>query len=41
MEPEFWVNLQAEYDIRQAKRLLLKTIAPRIRVLKSKEFCLA
>lgn len=41
MPPEFWMNLQAEYDIRQAKRLLLKAIAPRIRVLKTKDFCVA
>ena len=35
MEPEFWMNLQAEFDIRQAKRLLLKEIAPRVRVFQS------
>ena len=32
MEPRFWVNLQAEYDIRTATRNLQKKIAPRIRV---------
>ncbi len=32
MEPRFWVNLQAEYDIRIASRTLQKRIAPRIRV---------
>lgn len=32
MEPRFWVNLQAEYDIRTATRNLHKKIAPRIRV---------
>ena len=32
MEPRFWVNLQAEYDIRMASRTLQKKIAPRIRV---------
>lgn len=41
MEPEFWIRLQAEYDIRQAKRVLLKVIAPRIRVLKTKDLCVA
>lgn len=32
MDPEFWINLQTEYDIRQAKRVLLKALTPRIRV---------
>lgn len=32
MEPRFWLNLQAEYDIRIATRTLQATIAPRIRV---------
>ena len=32
MEERFWVNLQAEYDIRIARRTLLAKIAPRIRV---------
>ncbi len=32
MEPRFWINLQAEYDIRMASRTLQKRIAPRIRV---------
>jgi addiction module HigA family antidote len=35
MEPEFWINLQAEYDIRLAKRVLLKALAPRIRVFQT------
>ena len=34
MEPRFWLNLQAEYDMRMATRKLQKKIAPRIRVLK-------
>ena len=34
MEPRFWLNLQAEYDMRMATRNLQKKIAPRIRVLK-------
>lgn len=34
MEPRFWLNLQAEYDMRMAKRELTAKIAPRIRVLK-------
>jgi len=34
MDTEFWINLQTEYDIRQAKHVLLKALAPRIRVLK-------
>lgn len=32
MEPRFWLNLQTEYDMRQAARTLTDTIAPRIRV---------
>jgi addiction module HigA family antidote len=32
MEPRFWLNLQAEYDMRLATRALKATIAPRIRV---------
>lgn len=32
MEPRFWLNLQTEYDMRQASRTLTDTIAPRIRV---------
>ena len=33
MDPRFWLNLQAEYDMRMATRELLPMIAPRIRVL--------
>lgn len=33
MEPRFWLNLQAEYDMRVAVRTLQDQIAPRIRVL--------
>lgn len=32
MEPRFWLNLQAEYDMRVATRNLQDKIAPRIRV---------
>jgi addiction module HigA family antidote len=32
MEPRFWINLQAEYDIRTATREFQAVIAPRIRV---------
>ena len=32
MEPRFWINLQAEYDIRVAERALRDKLAPRIRV---------
>ena len=32
MEPRFWLNLQAEYDMRIANRELREKIAPRIRV---------
>ncbi len=32
MEPRFWMNLQAEYDMRVASRELKDKIAPRIRV---------
>lgn len=31
MEPRFWLNLQAEYDMRVATRELKDKIAPRIR----------
>jgi antitoxin HigA-1 len=31
MEPRFWLNLQAEYDMRVATRELSGKIAPRIR----------
>ena len=31
MEPRFWLNLQAEYDMRVATRELSEKIAPRIR----------
>lgn len=34
MEPKFWLNLQADYDIRVARRTLQKEIEPRIRVCK-------
>lgn len=34
MEPKFWLNLQADYDIRVARRTLQKEIEPRIRVYK-------
>lgn len=33
MEPRFWINLQAEYDIRIATREFLEKVSPRIRVL--------
>jgi len=32
MEPRFWMNLQAEYDIRTVTRNQSDRIAPRIRV---------
>lgn len=32
MEPRFWLNLQAEYDMRMATRTLRARIEPRIRV---------
>ena len=32
MEPRFWLNLQAEYDIRIANRDLRAKLSPRIRV---------
>ena len=32
MDPKFWLNLQMEYDMRVAKRILQKEIEPRIRV---------
>lgn len=31
MEPRFWINLQAEYDMRIAMRELRDKVAPRIR----------
>lgn len=34
MEPRFWLNLQAEYDMRTATRNLQSKIAPRIRVFR-------
>lgn len=34
MNPRFWLNLQAEYDMRVAVRDLPETIAPRIRVFR-------
>ncbi len=33
MEPRFWLNLQSEYDMRLAERMLRAKIAPRIRAL--------
>ncbi len=33
MEPRFWLNLQAEYDMRVATRTLKDKLVPRIRVL--------
>lgn len=33
MDGRFWINLQAEYDMRIASRQTLKRIAPRIRPL--------
>lgn len=33
MEPRFWINLQAEYDMRVAIRELRDRLAPRIRTL--------
>ncbi|WP_126444271.1 HigA family addiction module antitoxin [Sulfuricystis multivorans] len=33
MDPRFWINLQAEYDMRIAMRELHDQIAPRIRTL--------
>lgn len=35
MEPRFWLNLQAEFDMRVAARNLKDKIAPRIRVFQS------
>ena len=32
MDPRFWINLQAEYDLRIATRELKAAIEPRIRV---------
>ena len=34
MDPRFWLNLQSEFDMRMAKRMLQKDIKPRIRVFK-------
>ena len=34
MDPRFWLNLQSEFDMRMAKRILQKDIKPRIRVFK-------
>ena len=34
MEPRFWLNLQAEYDIRVADRELRARLSPRIRVFR-------
>jgi hypothetical protein len=34
MDPRFWMNLQSEYDMRIAKRMLQREIEPRIRVFK-------
>ncbi len=34
MEPRFWLNLQAEYDMRIADRELRAKIAPRIRAFR-------
>lgn len=34
MDPRFWLNLQADYDMRVARRTLQKEIEPRIRVFK-------
>jgi len=34
MEPRFWLNLQAEYDVRVANRELRAKLAPRIRVFR-------
>lgn len=33
MDPRFWINLQAEYDIRIATAEFLSKVSPRIRVL--------
>ncbi len=35
MDPMFWMRLQAEYDMRVARRTIEKKIAPRIRVLQA------
>jgi antitoxin HigA-1 len=35
MEPRFWMNLQAEYDIRVAARELKAKIEPRVRVFRA------
>ncbi len=32
MEPRFWINLQAEYDLRVVTRTMMEKIVPRIRV---------
>ncbi|MBV8208472.1 MAG: HigA family addiction module antidote protein [Burkholderiaceae bacterium] len=36
MEPRFWLNLQAEYDMRMAERQARDKIAPRIRSLEGR-----
>jgi antitoxin HigA-1 len=33
MEPEFWVRLQADYDLRKARRLKLKILKAQIKPL--------
>jgi len=37
MEPRFWLNLQAEYDMRIADRELRARLSPRIRVFQPAE----
>ena len=37
MEPRFWLNLQAEYDIRIARRGLAAELAGRVRVFRKLE----
>ncbi|MDR6585483.1 plasmid maintenance system antidote protein VapI [Herbaspirillum frisingense] len=34
MDPQFWLKLQAEYDVRIAQRELLPNIKARIRFIK-------
>lgn len=36
MEPRYWLNLQAEYDMRIMDRTLRSSITPRIRVFQEK-----
>ena len=38
MEPRFWLNLQAEYDMRMAERELREQLAPRIRTFPAPGF---